>query len=521
MTAPVSVTSVDGHGLVLHGTDEVVLDVCFDGRRVWSFWLLRDTEPTDPKGRGPEHRVAWPAALRPFLEGETRLSVVEHVSGREAYAAEHRFGESGQRIAVVGRTGAPLALDKSNRLTATFSDRTEADVAPLLDAIELVLGLMRDAGVDGFPSYGTLLGAVREGTFLGHDSDADLSYVSHHTQPVDVIRESFRVQRAISDRGFDTHRYSGVAFRVDVKEGDGVVRGLDVFGGFLDGGQLFVMGEIGVDYEREWVFPLGSCVLAGRTLPAPALPEKWLEATYGPSWRVPDPAFKFETPPRVVAQLTGWFRGLSPNRQDWERNFSGLVRRTVPPRNPSRLARALHEDLLREGRTPRVMDVGAGRAQDAWFLARQGRPVTAYDYVPRGVDAVLRRGSKKGLDLDVRTLNLTEWRSVLSEGARVSRIAEDRVVLARHVADATDRFGRDSLFRFGSMTLRGGGRMYVDVWNGSGRGAPEKIHPVSLKELVTLAQRHGAGIVSAEELAPRSTAGGKAYGIGRLVAQWD
>ena len=37
------------------------------------------------------------------------------------------------------------------------------------------------AGVEAFLAYGTLLGAVREGRLLGHDSDADLGYVSRHT----------------------------------------------------------------------------------------------------------------------------------------------------------------------------------------------------------------------------------------------------------------------------------------------------------------------------------------------------
>ena len=80
-------------------------------------------------------------------------------------------------------------------------------------------------------AYGTLLGAVREKRFLGHDSDADLAYVSEFSNPCDVVRESFRLQRVIHERGFRTYRYSGAAFRVDVVEGDGVVRGLDVFGG--------------------------------------------------------------------------------------------------------------------------------------------------------------------------------------------------------------------------------------------------------------------------------------------------
>ena len=71
---------------------------------------------------------------------------------------------------------------------------------------------------------------------LGHDSDADVGYVSEHEDPVDVVRESFRPPARAGRLGFETSRYSGAAFRVQVAEGDGVIRGLDVFGGFLTAG---------------------------------------------------------------------------------------------------------------------------------------------------------------------------------------------------------------------------------------------------------------------------------------------
>ncbi len=193
---------------------------------------------------------------------------------------------------------------------------------PLLDSIEEVLGALKKAGIDAFPAYGTLLGAVREGRLIGHDSDADLGYVSEFTHPVDVVRESFRLQRALADMGYRISRYSGGAFKVDVVEGDGSVRGLDVFGGFLADGNLHLMGEIRTPFEREWIFPLGTCTLEGRELPAPANTDEFLAATYGPGWRVPDPAYKFETPESTHRRLNGWFRGTRVKREAWDRTYS-------------------------------------------------------------------------------------------------------------------------------------------------------------------------------------------------------
>ena len=224
------VRRVDDDGLALWGFGDRAVDVLFDGRRVWSFWLERDTRTSLPGVRS----IEWPSALRKFLDGQTRLTVTEHVSGRVLYDQERAFGTADTRIEIVGRSGAPISLDKSNRISPTFDTRSRADVLPLLTAISTVLDAIASAGIDAFLAYGTLLGAIREQKFLGHDSDADLAYVSAHSHPADVVRESFRLQRAVQERGFHTYRYSGAAFRIDVKEGDGVVRGLDVFAGFID-----------------------------------------------------------------------------------------------------------------------------------------------------------------------------------------------------------------------------------------------------------------------------------------------
>ncbi|MGI9156755.1 MAG: hypothetical protein ACR2FG_08975, partial [Marmoricola sp.] len=309
VAAPVQVLAVDGAGISLSTADEVVLDVTFEGRRIWSFWLLRDSaEVRTGSGRG-ERRIDWPSSLHRFLDGETRLGVVEHLSGRVVYDEHTRFGAGTGRIAIVNEAGNPLGIDKSGRMAQTFDTRTSEHVAPLLDSIEEVLRALAEAGVEAFPAYGTLLGAVREGRLIGHDSDADLGYVSRHQHPYDVIRESFAIQRRLAAAGYPITRYSGAAFKVDVVEGDGSVRGLDVFGGFLSEDHLYLMGEVGQSFRREWIFPLGSCTLEGRTLPAPAEPGRMLAAMYGEGWQVPDPAFCFETPGSTVRRLNGWFRG--------------------------------------------------------------------------------------------------------------------------------------------------------------------------------------------------------------------
>lgn len=470
MAPHLRVRSVDDRGLDLLVVGDQPIDVCLDGRRVWTFWSGRDTEPVAGPSRAvrwPLRTAAWPGPLRQHLDGRARLTVRASSTGAVYHDAEVVLGSGEGRIEVRNDKGVELGIDKSGRLVPTFAGRSSDDIAALVDATEAVIAALRRVGLEPFLAYGTLLGAVREGAVLGHDSDADLGYVSRHTDPVDVIRESFHAQRLLAAEGWPITRYSGAAFKIEVTEAD-VTRGLDVFGGFLDDGRLYLMGEIGAPFQREWIFPLGTAELEGRVLPVPAQPERLLEVTYGPGWRVPDPAFKFTTEDRTVRALNDWFRGTQPGIRHWERRASLMADGRVR-RRPTPLAQVVHESATELG--AEVLDVGAGRGADALWLAREGLPVTAYDYVLRGLEPAMDLARAEGIDLTVRHLNLTELRSVLAEGARLARSPRPRVVMAQHVVDATSGVGRRSLARLCSMALRSGGRLHAELYAADGLGA--------------------------------------------------
>jgi len=504
--AAVSRVQVDNDGIVAASRSEIVLDVLFDGRRIWSFWLHRDGRSVDSRGREGGTFVPWPGVLRRFLHGTTTVSLVEHVTGDVLFEQEVTLGGAppGTRIAVVSPEGQPLGLDKSNRLSQTFDTRSEEHVAPLLDSIEVVLRALKEAGVDAFPAYGTLLGAVRGGKLIGHDSDADLGYVSEHTHPVDVIRESFRLQRRLAEMGYEISRYSGGAFKVDVEEGDGSVRGLDVFGGFLHDGNLILMGEIRAPFKREWIFPLGTTTLEGRTLPAPADTDKFLTATYGPSWRVPDPAYHFETPRSTHRRLNGWFRGTRVNRAEWDRTWSAAEREGAPALEPHPLVRWMRR---REPELGTVIDVGCGRGTDLHWLAGEGVHGVGLDYSPRGFAAVADLVAEQGLPAEFHSFNLLELRQVLGWGALLATEPAPRVVLARHVADATDSTGRAHLWRFCEMVLRDRGGLYLEFLmpGGGAKFARQNLlRTLDPDVVVAELEARGATVLHREELAGRS-----------------
>ncbi len=505
--------TVDDDGVTANSFREVVLDLHVDGRRVYSFWLHRDGSRIG--GRlSTRHRVAWPRTLNEFLDGSARLSVVAHETGETVFDQQVALGSGRGRIEIVNVNGQPLSLDKSWRRVVTFDTRSAANIEPLMSAIRIVLDALAEVGIEAFLAYGTLLGAVREGRLLGHDSDADLGYVSRLHHPVDVIRESFQIQRTLVDLGYRITRYSALAFKVDVDEGDGVIRGLDVFGGFLMDGHLHLMGEIREPFEESWIFPLGTTTLEGRDFPAPADPDRLLTATYG-NWRVPDPAFKFAPPPDTVRRLNGWFRGLRVGRARWDRIYSRI--RTAFP-EPSPFVEWV------AGREPEIgsyVDLGCGRGADVLHMAGQGIPSLGLDFQSRSYAEAERRAGDDPL-VDFWPFNLLELRQSLVVGAIVARRPGPRVVTARHLVDTIKAPARDRLWRVARMMLSAdGGRLHLEFLVRKGQDGYAGRHRVRRRKAAMIVgelEARGATVLHCETIAVSSSP--EASMVCRLVVEW-
>ena len=139
---------------------------------------------------------------------------------------------------------------------------------------------------------------------IGHDSDADLAYLSAYTHPADIIRESFRMERELRKLGWKVLRMSGADLKLFLPLPDGRQVHIDVFGAFHVGDTFYQLGGRSGTLPREALTPASRCVLEGVELAAPADPERVLAFLYGPGWRVPDPSFQNVDP--VV--------GLCPHR---------------------------------------------------------------------------------------------------------------------------------------------------------------------------------------------------------------
>lgn len=450
-SSPPAGFSVDEDGFSFRAEDGEVLDVLFDDRRVWS--LATDDFP---RGRGALRRASWPEPIKRQLDGLATVELRTHVGGDTLAVADVRFGSGSARVDIVDAAGRPVALTKWGRLNRTFATSDRAAVEGYLDQVEEVLAVLRDdAGRPAFLAFGSLLGAVREGKLIGHDVDVDLGYLSAFDHPAEVILEGFRVERALRARGYDPIRENGGFLALFLPQSDGTRRNLDIFTAFCFEEKLFQVHDIAVEGSRADVLPLSTVRFEGRELPAPARPEVFLQGAYGPGWRVPNPAFEFETPRRDKRRIGGWFGGLRERRDFWGRHYSAHADRI--PRTPSPFARWVAD----QEPPGALVDVGCGNGRDTRYFAELGHRVTGLDLVPNASRRTLR-GMEKDQRPEVRPLNLESLRQALAAGAHASFSPEPVTVYGRFLLHALSDTSRQHFWRYTSMALRSGGRCYLE-----------------------------------------------------------
>ena len=495
MTADAAALSVipSDKGLEVRGNGDQRLDVRFDGRRIWSLVPARDGQVTGPS----EYFVPWPKLLRPRLDGVVELVVEGPDEAMRVDCGEVSFGNGEGRVALLDDTGQPLTVDKGNRLERSFATLGKADKEVLLDGVERALDVLDDYGLPGFLAFGCLLGAVREGTLIGHDNDADVSYLSRATHPFDVILESLRLERHFQELGWTTRRMWAAYFKAYPPRAAGEEVAIDVFGAFRHGEQLYMLPNVRAPFAETRLTPVSTVTLEGRTVRAPADPPALLAATYGPGWQVPDPTFKFRPPGITKRTLGGWMRGARRGQRYWEDTYR--VRAAAAEVEPSAFARWV------AGREPRgsLVDVGCGVGQDSLFFAGQGFTVLGCDYAVTGLEQAEDHAHRLGLSsATFQRLNLYDVRQVLVRGALLARSAAPTAVYARSLVDALDDHGRRNLLRLSRTVLAGSrGRLYLEFAPAPPQAAPSdaNLHRADPDDVVAGLTAYGFEVEHREE----------------------
>jgi hypothetical protein len=168
---------------------------------------------------------------------------------------------------------------------------------------EKVTKILKSQGVTPFLMYGSLLGQVREGGFIGHDDDFDLGYVSKKRGPA-AARELIRLAECFVAKGFDVE-IKPEAIHIHDPE-DPTLR-LDLFHLYFSAkGELqFPFGVAGtLQFTLSDWKGITRAMFAGHSVLIPRNSEKFVECIYGESWRTPIVGFNWRQA-RTRQDLTG------------------------------------------------------------------------------------------------------------------------------------------------------------------------------------------------------------------------
>jgi hypothetical protein len=499
--------SVDDRGLHFGQSFSGSLDVVMDGQRVWSFGTS-DAKPSVTE-------VEWPMRLARRLQGTADVRIVS--DGRELFAGSVTFGhgtdvEPGTRPRFVDKHGIPIFIDKWGLIQRPFDGRRDAGVPEaMVDMARRVLQVMRDdCGIDGWLSFGTLLGAARDGRVIGHDSDVDLNYLSRHETPAEMAVELWDIGRALRRAGLEVQYRSASFVTVRFAVPDGGQGNLDVYTCFYVEDRLHETATVREVVARDAILPLQDVGFEGHQLPAPADPARLLAVSYGPRWQVPDPSFRHEPGPEIIQRFDGWFGSLMKGRRDWAAYNTRLAAELAAELAAAE-GRVRASDFARwvapqlRG-VERVVEVGCGAGRDltayAGSRSRAGgrRRVLGLDYAhPR------RRTPYDGQRRVVaREFCLEDLRDVLTLGAQLSRKPEEQAVVARQLLEALSPDATEEFLGFCAMVLRRGGRAYLEgvAWTPRGAHAWQsehetgRIRSLDPARVATAVERGGGRIVS-------------------------
>jgi hypothetical protein len=166
--------------------------------------------------------------------------------------------------------------------------------------------LAEEHGYDAFLMYGTLLGAVRDGGYIGHDADFDAGYVSRCRTGPDAAAELAEIAMTMIRHGFGADLRARL---LHVHDPDDHEFHIDLFHTYFDNGvHRFPFGIAGTTrlLESDWTgthdidFPGGRAAI-------PDNAEQLVEHLYGDDWRRPRPGFNWSldrTDQAEEAQLT-------------------------------------------------------------------------------------------------------------------------------------------------------------------------------------------------------------------------
>lgn len=151
-------------------------------------------------------------------------------------------------------------------------------------------GKIKNLGYDVFINSGTLLGVVRDGTFLPHDDDIDIAVILPGNDQITAAESFLAFEKAISSAGLSDSDGSTPGM-LRAKRIDGVQ--IDIFPCWFDADdRAYIYPHTYGNLHKDQILPLERWK-DYENIHLPRDHKSMLEINYGQNWRVPDPYFRF------------------------------------------------------------------------------------------------------------------------------------------------------------------------------------------------------------------------------------
>jgi hypothetical protein len=215
--------------------------------------------------------------------------------GSEAGYLQHRNGGLTYKDARLGGNGTLFKLittthflTKKGRLRRRLDQDEGWKVAALSAYTQFREYFESRFGHKPFIVCGTLLGYHRERDFIADDDDMDVAYFSGCTSPEDVKEELKKIVFGMLSDGYDIKLARKPGFFKPCVNGFW----FDVFPMWFEQNCIWMMNTTRQQAGPDRILPVQAAIFRGVEVYVPQNIERYIEAEYGPNWRVPDPGYR-------------------------------------------------------------------------------------------------------------------------------------------------------------------------------------------------------------------------------------
>ncbi len=191
-------------------------------------------------------------------------------------------------------------VDKWGALKIPFSAESEKRER-YAEEMRRTIDFFDRRGLVAFPHYGTLLGLVREGKFIDHDDDVDLSIAIYDSSLIKIVDKYYDIVESLIDEG---HRVDLIETgQIHFREKGSTGPLLDIF--LTWGTNEFEFNTyFGVVGNLSSPLSFKDAELEGQKVKIPTLAEEVVELTFGPNWKTPDSSFVWQGQAHLTEVMT-------------------------------------------------------------------------------------------------------------------------------------------------------------------------------------------------------------------------